>query len=420
MVPEIVPTLCDTLPLPVVQGAASLATAASRGVPVEKLLTALSGPFATADEMFAAAFDTAVLSLLSARNALGVALQDDLLRQCRMFRVADGPAAQGRARPLRLLAFVAPGDLQMNMPLEFITQHLNVRLDLVYVLPGMELPPVMPNHDVAICAISDSDPAALERLIPLLARWPRPVLNDPGRVAGGQIGTLTRDGIARLFADTDGITSPATVSHARSAVFDFLACAFPVSSLVPDACWPLLIRPVGSHAGKSLERVESPDALRAYMDNTVAKHLYLSRFVDYRSEDGSYRKYRLALIQGQAFLCHMAVSDHWMIHYLNAGMSESAVKRADEARALAEFENGFARRQGSAIAIIQERLGLDYVILDCAEAPDGTLLLFEVEMAAIIHKLDPEDLFAYKQLPMQRIFDAFEDMLHQAAGYVMA
>ena len=417
---EMLPTLCDTLLLPMVQGAAALATAASEGVQVETLLADLSGPFANDVAMFAAAFDTSVLSFLSARHALGAALQADLLGQCRMFRVADGPSVQRKTRPLRLLAFAAPGDLQMNMPIEFITRHLNVRLDLVYVLPGLPLPDIMPDHDVAICVISDSDPDALMRLVPLLARWPRPVLNDPGRLASGRIGDLTRDGIARLFADTPGIAVSATVSRTRAEIAEFLAGKQPVSSLVPNAHWPLLVRPVGSHAGRLLERLSARDELQVYLESVSSGRFYLSSFVDYRDKDSFYRKYRLALIQGQAFLCHMAVSDHWMIHYLNAGMAESAAKRADEAQAMAEFESGFGKRHGPAIAIVQQRLGLDYVILDCAEGPDGRLLLFEVEMAAIIHLLDPEDRFSYKRPQMQRIFDAFGELLEQAAGRVMA
>lgn len=414
------PTLSDTLRLPVVQGAAALATAAAEGVQVDALLADLSGPFANDAAMFAAAFDTAVLSFLSSRHALGTALQEDLLGQCRMFRVADGPLVHSQNRPLRLLAFASPGDLQMNMPIEFITRHLNVRLDIVYVLPNLPLPRIVPDHDVAICVISDSDPDALMRLVPLLAHWPRPVLNDPGRLANGRIGDLSRDGIARLFAGTPGIVAPATISRNRAEIVAFLANEQPAQALAPNIQWPLLVRPLGSHAGKLLERVADPAELQVYIAHVLSDQFYLSRFVDYRNDDGLYRKYRLALIQGQAFLCHMAVSDHWMIHYLNAGMTESAAKRADEAHAMAEFESGFGKRHGPALAIVQERLGLDYVILDCAEGPDGNLLLFEVEMAAIIHQLDPQDLFPYKRPQMTRIFQAFGELLEQAAGRVMA
>jgi hypothetical protein len=326
------------------------------------------------------------------------------------------PGHAAGSRPLRLLAFAAPGDLQMNMPIEFIVYHLNIRLDVLYVVPGRPLPAFVPDHDVAICVISDSDPDALMRLIPLLARWPRPVLNDPGRVAEGRIEDLTRDGIARLFADRLDIHVPRTVARSRQELTDFIACRERLSSIIPDIGWPLLVRPVGSHAGHLLERIDEEGELHAYLGSITSERFYISAFVDYRDPDGFYRKRRVAIIQGQPYLCHMGVSEHWMIHYLNAGMAESAAKRVDEERAMLEFEGGFARRHREAFAIVHERLGLDYVIVDCAEGPDGRLLLFEVEMAAIIHLLDIDPVFGYKRPQMRRIFDAFGSMIEQAAG----
>lgn len=413
---EDLPVLSDTVSPPVVRGAAPLAAAAGEGVSVDQMIAALAGPFADDAAMLAAAFDTAVLAFLSARRDLGLALQHDVLTSCRVFRVAGGRPDRGRAR-LRLLAFAAPGDLQMNMPIEFITEHLDVRLDILFVAPDQPLPPVVPDHDLAICVISDSDPDALMRLAPLLARWPRPVLNHPGRLADGRIEDLTRDGIARLFASEQGITAPATVCRTRDEILAALDGASTMAEMLPQGGWPVLVRPVGSHAGRLLERLHGADELLVYVRSLPAERFYLSRFIDYRDADGLYRKRRVALIQGEPFLCHMAISSHWMIHYLNAGMTESPTKRADEAAAMAEFDHGFARRHRRAFATLTARLGLDYVILDCAEAPDGSLLLFEVEMAAIIHLLDPVAMFPYKLPQMQRVFAAFDTMLRRAAGW---
>ena len=109
-----------------------------------------------------------------------------------------------------------------------------------------------------------------------------------------------------------------------------------------------------------------------------------------------------------------------MIHYANAGMLEDAGKRREDEAAMADFANGFAKRHEAALDEISSALGLDYVLIDCAEAPDGRLLLFEVEMAAIIHMLDPAETFPYKAPQMTRIFASFGRMLEQAAGLVAA
>jgi len=144
---------------------------------------------------------------------------------------------------------------------------------------------------------------------------------------------------------------------------------------------------------------------------SFAKSFFLSAFVDYRSTDGLYRKYRVAFIDRQPHLCHMATSQDWMVHYLNAGMTESADKRADEAQTMAHFATGFAARHSDAFFALHRRLPFNYYSIDCSELPDGRLLVFEADTAAIIHSMDSAEIFPYKQPHMQHIFDAFGDML---------
>ncbi|MBF0562614.1 MAG: hypothetical protein HQL37_11455 [Alphaproteobacteria bacterium] len=124
-----------------------------------------------------------------------------------------------------------------------------------------------------------------------------------------------------------------------------------------------------------------------------------------------FRKYRIALIGGRPFVCHVAVGEHWMLHYLNAGMLDSAEKRAEEARVFATFDDDFARRHAVALRALVERVGLDYFVIDCAETRDGELLLFEADTAMIIHDMDPPDLFPYKSPQMKKVFAAFQAML---------
>jgi hypothetical protein len=110
----------------------------------------------------------------------------------------------------------------------------------------------------------------------------------------------------------------------------------------------------------------------------------------------------------------MAISEHWMVHYLNAGMYESAEKRDEEARFMARFDEDFARRHEAALRAVCERVGLDYFGLDCAETPDGELLIFESDVAMIVHAMDSPDMFPYKQQQMRKVFAAFREMLGAA------
>ena len=127
-----------------------------------------------------------------------------------------------------------------------------------------------------------------------------------------------------------------------------------------------------------------------------------------------FRKYRIVLIEGRPFICHLGISEHWMIHYLNAGMTESAEKRAEEARVMAAFDTGFAAKHSDALRGINERIGLDYLGIDCGETTDGKLLIFEVDSCMIVHALDPVEMFPYKQTQMRKLFAAFRQMLLNA------
>jgi hypothetical protein len=104
-----------------------------------------------------------------------------------------------------------------------------------------------------------------------------------------------------------------------------------------------------------------------------------------------------------------------MIHYLNAGMAESAEKRAEEAQVMADFDRSFALQHQDAFAAIDERIGLDYVGIDCAVSAGGKLLIFEVDSCMIVHAVDPVDIFPYKQPQMHKVFGAFYQMLAETA-----
>jgi hypothetical protein len=109
----------------------------------------------------------------------------------------------------------------------------------------------------------------------------------------------------------------------------------------------------------------------------------------------------------------MAIADRWDIWYLNAQMTHSAAKRLQEETFMRTFDLGFGRRHQAALAGMAERIGLDYFTVDCAETRDGALLIFEADNTAVVHNMDPPDIFPYKPPQMRRIFDAFAAMLER-------
>jgi hypothetical protein len=54
--------------------------------------------------------------------------------------------------------------------------------------------------------------------------------------------------------------------------------------------------------------------------------------------------------------------------------------------------------------------------VDCAETNNGSLLIFEADNTAVVHDMDPPDVFPYKLPQMRKVFDAFAAMLERRAG----
>jgi hypothetical protein len=160
-----------------------------------------------------------------------------------------------------------------------------------------------------------------------------------------------------------------------------------------------------------LEKLDDPAQIAVYLGRHDGDVFYLSPFVDYSGADGRFRKLRVALVDGRPFLVHLAISDHWMVHYLNAGMDQDGAKRAEEAAMMASFDAGFAARHAAAFAAIHALYGLDYLALDCAEDRDGRLLVFEADTAMIVHDMDPPGLYPYKAPALRKLFAAFQALV---------
>lgn len=311
---------------------------------------------------------------------------------------------------LRLLILMGLGDLMSNTPIEFLIEDSDVALETLYLTQDAPWPDTLPEHDVLMVGLAESDAnqPLLRRLSDYLADWPHPVLNRPEHIA-----VLSRDGACAALAGIEGVEMPRTCRVDRARLAALARQPGLLRRILPDAAFPLIVRPIGSHAGHDLEKIDAAADLSGYLARVPAERFYLARFVDYRGAGGMFRKFRVVLIDGRPFVCHYAISSHWMIHYLNAGMDRSAEKRAEEAHCMAHFDAGFAVRHRAALAAIDHRIGLPYLGIDCAETPDGHLLIFEIDNAMVVHAMDDEQLYPYKRPAMNQIFAAFRQLLER-------
>jgi len=411
---EVPPAIVPGLKVPTILGNGALIKFASGGGDVNKVFQFFSDQVRQFPQDASLKLDLALLHLIRQQREEAYCLQAQALEWQQLFRVVGTKGAEVPTRR-RVLALVAPGDFMNNAQLEFLLDGSDTGLDVLYLVSGKPLPAALPEHDVAFCAVNESDEnlPILQRLSQILPRWPRPVLNIPDKIA-----RLTRDGIASLFQSIPTICAPRVRRVAMTDLRGLALGEVSLDALLPGVSFPVLARPVGTHCGKHLDKIDSREELADYLKGLEAQEddFFLAAFIDYRGADGLYRKYRVVLIDGVPFLCHMAVSDQWKIHYVNVGMAESAAKRAEEAHAMETFDYDFARRHSAAFANLCERIGLDYFGIDCAELPDGRLLLFEAETAMVIHDMDSPTLYPYKKGQMARVFKAFHDFTDRASG----
>lgn len=309
---------------------------------------------------------------------------------------------------LRVLALMSAGDLMANTPIEFLVENSYIELTQFFVTEDLftvagNLNEDLPEHDVLFVAIAESEEnlPLLKQLEPILKNWAKPVLNRPEKIT-----KMSRDAACQLLANIDEISMPETTRFS-SPPFEGVrgGCALD---------FPIIIRPIDSHAGHDLDKIESENALKNYLSQQNYNEFFVAKFIDYRNADGLFRKYRVMLIAGKPFLAHLAISQNWMIHYLNAGMADDAKKRAEEAQVMDVFNETFAKKHTAAFQKIYQRSGLDYVGLDCSETPDGKLLIFEIDSCMIVHAIDPIDLFPYKPAHMANLFTAFQQLLHDS------
>lgn len=337
------------------------------------------------------------------RPDLGHAIQKEALTLSQHYAL---PARRPPAH-LRLLMLMAPGDLAANTPLECLLEDCDIDLDLFYLSPEHPSLADLPPHDALFVAVGEFD-----RNLPLLAwldkaltNWPRPVLNAPGAIP-----QLARHLASQLLQGIPGLLTPATHRVSRNIIQQLADGEQDLATIESDCRFPVILRPVGSQAGQDLARIAGPVDLSAYLGQVDAADFFLANFIDYSSADRLFRKARVVLVNGKPFIAHMAVSAHWMVHYVNAGMYEEATKRTEEANFMADFPS-FAERHRVAFQAIWQHTGLDYLCLDCAETQAGELLIFEAGNAMVVHAMDSNELFPYKPKYIAKTLQAFREML---------
>src|SRR5476651_2121784 len=203
--------------------------------------------------------DLSIISQLMGDQKTGLAIQADSLRYQQLFR----SPCSAKSPKLRVLALAAQMDIGGNTPIEFLLEGSDVELITLYVVPGAPLPNPLPDHDVAIVLAPDDAKsrdtlAMIDRLAP---HWPRPMLNLPKHILG-----LDRHTLCELLSPVPGLERPRTSFISRERLIDLSLDACCLTDMLDDGAFPIIVRPIGSHAGLGLEKLEDAAAIAAYLE----------------------------------------------------------------------------------------------------------------------------------------------------------
>ncbi|MGB5306726.1 MAG: hypothetical protein WBO57_10835 [Gammaproteobacteria bacterium] len=215
----------------------------------------------------------------------------------------------------------------------------------------------------------DSHHGALIHCENLCNQLQLPTINHPSMILRN-----TRDNVSRLLQDIPGVKMPRTVRFTPRSPQDIFS-GIDNTGLN----FPVIVRIAGTHGGETSLLLAGRDELAKLhvypFDGSV---FYLTEFINYKSADGYYRKYRIAMVDGVPLLRHTLINPDWMVHAASVEFMQDNRHLLDEAIALRKaFNTRMLPLIRPAVEEIANRLQLDYFGIDCNIDEQGNLTIFE-------------------------------------------
>jgi hypothetical protein len=281
--------------------------------------------------------------------------------------------------------------------------HPHHRLHITRQLLRQKLRPnLIPYH----CILNlITEPENNDRVFDNLKRLLRPfrgkVINRPEAVL-----RTTRDQMARRLADIPGLLVPKVIRLKKADPARLLDKLDRVGM-----AFPLILREPGTHLGTSQARFDNLESMIAGM--TAGTEYIATQFIDYRSDDGLYRKCRIWFIGPHTIFRHQFASDHWNVHNKDGlrFMAERPDLIAEEKSLFASPDGAFPPAIKQVLAAIRNRIDLDYFGIDFGIMPDGRVILFEANATMNFFSALPSDDFAYVRACVPPARAAFRELL---------
>ena len=203
----------------------------------------------------------------------------------------------------------------------------------------------------------------LRELDKMLSAVSARIINPPALILQS-----TRDRVAELLVGIDGLIAPKTARFRRNAPEE-------AARALSDA-GRVILREAGTHGGKIIGIFDSFGLAEKAIESD-GDHI-ATQFIDFRSPDGLYRKYRVFFIGPHRILRHLLIAESWVVHGgARYGVMVPRPELVAEERALFERESPFPPRIENVFEAIRSRIGLDFFGMDFALSPAGDVVLFE-------------------------------------------
>ena len=206
-----------------------------------------------------------------------------------------------------------------------------------------------------------------------------PMVNPSWAVAA-----TTRPLIARRLAHQAGVRAPHCTSYRAGAV-----------SLAEHIAehghrYPVLLRPPGKHGSVGLVRVDDADAISRA--TALPGGCTVTDFVDFRSADGLWRKYRMVYAGDRLFRRHVLTDRAWNLTRAARGFMQDHPELAAEEQAW--ITSPVTLQSGSVEARVLHQfraLQLDFGAIDFALPPGGDIVVFEINACVqLTNRLDAD------------------------------
>jgi tetratricopeptide (TPR) repeat protein len=265
-----------------------------------------------------------------------------------------------------------------------------------------------PDFDLILNTIAcpDSKQTSLLAAARFVDRYPHiPIVNHPRQVL-----ETTRNRNSVRLNTIPGVTFPKTekVSWSGNSLDEIINTIFGWGFE-----FPIIVRKAASQTGQSVVLLDNEQELRKHFETSPTnQEYYIIQFQDCPVRHNVYHKMRLFFIDGTLYPVANVFKDTWNIHSGDrySIMNQQEWMQAQERAYLGDPCGYLGCENFNRMHTIRDLIGLDFFGIDFTILPEGTIFIFELN-AAMRHNFDHAGNFPYTRPYLEKISDAFEQMV---------